>query len=274
LKKKIFKQVVKKALFFCFILAIISSCIPNEKVILVQNKDDDPALGLDTLIYTPREEYRLQPRDLVSITFYSNIEEAIAPYRQVTNDFLVSLGRAGGANSAIAGSQFLVDNNGFININTIEPLLAKGLTTRELKDSLEEKIRVEEGVLDIDINVSLASIRYTTIGSIGTGEKVIQGSEANILEAIANAGDISIQGDRQHIQIIRTYPDGLKFHEIDITDRKILQSKFFFIKPGDIIYVPPLKLREIGTGDSFTSQIGTVISVISSLLFFVALVRR
>jgi polysaccharide export outer membrane protein len=117
----------------------------------------------------------------------------------------------------------------------------------------------------------LAGIPYTTTGEMSSGQQIISGSEANLLEAIAAAGGFFINADRQRIQVIRNYEGGFKIHEIDVTQRNLMLSEFWFIKPGDIIYAPPLKLREIGAGDNFLAQLGTVITLIGAVIFFINL---
>jgi polysaccharide export outer membrane protein len=270
---------VKKLLGLVVLIVVVSSCIPNEKIILFQNKNDNEALKLDTLITPPRSEYHLQPRDILSINFFSNVETAVEPFRQSTADVLATTGsgqQGGGQAGQQGGRQslgqtFVIDNNGFLLINTLDPLIAAGLTTKALKDSLESVIKREKGVKDISVNVSLAGIRYTTTGEIGGGQQLIVGSEANLLEAIANAGGFTINADRQKVQVLRNYEGGVKWHEIDVTQRDLMLTEFWYVKPGDIIYAPPLKLREIGAGDNFLSQLGVVVGLISTGIFLISL---
>lgn len=272
---------VKRILGLVVLIAIVSSCIPNEKIILFQNKGGVDELGLDTLITPPRSEYFLQPRDILSINFFSNVETAVEPFRQSTADVIATTGSGQGQQGGGQGGQqggrqslgqtFVIDNNGFLLINTLEPLKASGLTTKALKDSLESVIRVDKGIRDISVNVSLAGIRYTTTGEIGGGQQLIVGSEANLLEAIANAGGFTINADRQKVQVLRNYEGGVKWHEIDVTQRDLMLTEFWYVKPGDIIYAPPLKLREIGAGDNFLSQLGVVVGLISTGIFLISL---
>lgn len=278
MKKKKFG--IKHLFAFLLILALASGCIPNEKVVYIQNKDDLAELGLDTLITPPREEYFLQPRDIISITFFSNVDEAVEPFRQTTSDIQVFQGiggqqqQQGVANGLNPGQNFVIDNTGNLNINTLEPIPVTGLSTSQLKDILEEKIRISKDIKDISVNVSLAGIRFTTIGEIGAGERIISGSEANILQALAVSGDLTLQADRERIMIIRKQGGGYKIHEIDVTRRNLFKSEFFFIRPGDIIYAPPLKIREIGAGDNFLSQLSAVIAIVSGGIFLISLINR
>ena len=267
---------VKKFLGLVVLIAIVSSCIPNEKVILFQNKGGVEELGLDTLITPPRSEYFLQPRDIISINFFSNVESAVEPFRQSTADVLPTSGsgQQGQGVGQSSGQTFVIDNNGYLLINTLEPLKAAGLSTKALKDSLERVISKGKGIKDISVNVSLAGIRYTTTGEITGGQQVIAGSEANLLEAIANAGGFSINADRQKVQVLRNYEGGVKWHEIDVTKRDLMLTEFWYVKPGDIIYAPPLKLREIGAGDNFLSQLGVVVGLISTGIFLISLTSK
>ena len=269
---------VKKFLGLVVLIAIVSSCIPNEKVIYSQNKGGDEALDLNVLIVPPRSEYYLQPRDILSINFFSNVDSEVEPFKQSTADIVARVGgqqgggaQGGGAQGGGLGQTFVIDNNGFLLINTLEPIQVVGLTTAELKELLEDKIWKDKGVKDISVNVSLACIRFTTLGEMGTGQQIIAGSEANILEAIAVAGDLTINADRQRIQVLRNYDGGDKWHEIDLTRRDLMLTEFWYVKPGDIIYAPPLKLREIGAGDNFLSQLGVVVGLISTGIFLISL---
>jgi polysaccharide export outer membrane protein len=62
----------------------------------------------------------------------------------------------------------------------------------------------------------------------GTGTKYFFQEHVNILEAIANSGDITITGDRKAVTIIRT-PTGTEMHDIDLTDINVMKSPFIFI---------------------------------------------
>ena len=236
-----FQLMLKKIFGLAILLVIVSSCIPNEKIILAQDKDggEDSPLGLDKLIIPPRSEYYLQPRDILSINFFSNVESEVEPFKQSTADVMpmMGVGQQGGQGGGQGGmgQSFVIDNNGFLLINTLEPILSTGLTTAQLKELLEDKIWKDKGIKDISVNVSLAGIRFTTLGEMGVGQQIIAGSEANILEAIAAAGDLTINADRQRIRILRNYEGGDKWHEIDVTRMDLMLTEFWYVKPGDII---------------------------------------
>ena len=264
---------LKKALAFVFLAALITSCIPNEKVIYVQNKEDDPSLRLDSLISLSRQDYRLQPNDILIINFYSGVPDAVQKFLPLAS----REGSAGGGTDPNQSggaylSGFNLDKEGNIEVPSLGRVKASGLTTFELKYRLEELIKEKDGIIDILVNVKLDGIRYTIFGEVGgTGLKNIQRYEANIIEAIASVGGMTLNANRQHVQIIRQYPDGVRFHEVDVTDRNLVRSKFYFLQPNDIIYVPPLKIREIGAGTTALENLAVIIGAISSATIIINL---
>lgn len=280
--KNILKRVIKQCFAFSLLLALASSCIPNEKVIYLQNKggEESPGYGLDTLITLSRQDYKLQPNDILLINFYSSSSEAVEKfYPLLLRTAALGVNQAGGGGNN--GQQNLyftgynVDRDGFVEINGLGRIQAAGLTKEELKYKLEEQIKQQEGVNDILVNVKLDGIRYTIFGEVnGPGPQTLQQYEANIIEAIASSGDLSLNANRQHVQIIRQYPDGVRIHEIDVTDRKLLSSPFYFLQPNDIIYVPPLKIRELGTGETGLATFSSIVGVISGTALIISLINN
>ena len=67
--------------------------------------------------------------------------------------------------------------------------------------------------------------------------------QINILEAIGEAGDLTIFGRRDNVILLRQIgPDKLA-KRLDLTSSKILKSPYFFLKSNDIIYVEPGKAK-------------------------------
>ena len=127
---------------------------------------------------------------------------------------------------------------------------------------------------ELFVTVKLPGLRYTTIGEIGSGVFTLFQDRVNIIEAIANAGDIKQTGDRKDVLVIRQYPGGQKIHHIDLTDLKAVESPFYYIQPNDIILVKPLKSKAIGTGQTAIQNITTISSILSVLVSTYFLTRN
>ena len=125
------------------------------------------------------------------------------------------------------------------------------------------------------MTVKLAGLRYTATGEVGRkGTQVLFQDRVNIFEALANAGDIPVTGNRKEVQIIRQYPQGQKIHTVDLTDRAVMQSPYYYIQPNDMIYVKPLKQKSLGTGTTAVQTLGTIATVLSLVTTSILLFTR
>jgi polysaccharide export outer membrane protein len=101
-------------------------------------------------------------------------------------------------------------------------------------------------------------------GEIGSpGTKTLFQDHVNILEAVANAGDITITGNRKAVTIIRQLSSGTEMHDIDLTDINVMKSPYFYLQPNDYIYIKPLKQKSWGTGKTGIESIGTIVTLLS-----------
>jgi polysaccharide export outer membrane protein len=55
------------------------------------------------------------------------------------------------------------------------------------------------------------------------------------------AGDISYNGNRRNVYIMRTYNNKTRVIKLDLTKRDILSSDLYYLQPNDIVYVEPLR---------------------------------
>lgn len=273
------KIVIKQTFTFLLVLALATSCIPNEKVVYLQDKT--LTIPNDSLIALSRVDYRLQPNDILLINFYSREETAVEkfypifarPNRVVQNFNGSRQGGNNGSDPYLTG--YNVDREGNIEINALGRVKASGLTITELKYEIERQIRETDGINDILVGVKLSGIPYTIYGEVNSvGPRLLRQYEANLLEAIAAAGDLTINADRAHVKILRQYPDGVRIHEVDVTGRSFIGTEYFFIQPDDIIYVQPLKIRELGTGQTVLQTFATIISVISGTAVIIGVLTR
>src|SRR5699024_9161143 len=82
------------------------------------------------------------------------------------------------------------------------------------------------------VTVKLSGIRYTINGEITRpGSNIIYRDQVSIMEAIANSGDITMEGNRNDVVIIRQYPTGQKIHWIDLTKIDAMNSPYYYYKP-------------------------------------------
>ena len=120
----------------------------------------------------------------------------------------------------------------------------------------------------------MAGFKYTINGEVGSvGTKFLFQDHVNIMEAIANSGDITITGDRKAVTIIRQLPTGTEMHDIDLTNINVMQSPYYHLQPNDYIYVKPLKQKTWGTGKTGIESFSTIFLLFTSAVSILAILK-
>ncbi len=259
---KIFKYIGVLAAFAFF------SCVPAKDLIYLQNNDDDePVKAVNAVALKP---YRLQTNDILSITIKAIDAKLVEMFSGSASPQQIQ------SEQSLYFNGYTVDDHGNIRMPVLDEVNVLGFTLEEVRKKIEERLNAEyfNEEANIFVNVKLAGFRYTINGEVQSpGSKVLMSEKVNILEAIANAGDITITGDRKAVAVIRQLPHGTEIHNIDLTDAKAMQSPYYYLQPNDYIYVKPLPQKVWGTGTTGIQSLTTIISVLTlvttTILIFV-----
>ncbi len=257
---------MKKIAIFLILAGILQSCIPTRKLVYLQDDGTQPAKEKTV-------EYRFKKGDQIYIDIKTR-DEALNKL----------LGRKGQNNvNAINGqnlyfTSYLVDKNGRIELPVLGKIDAAGKTADELKKDIQQKLLATQlrNPQDLYVKVLPAGIFVTVLGEVGhTGNVYLFKQNPNILEVLAEAGDIQLTGDRRHVTVIRTLDDGTKeIGQLDLTKRAAMNSPFFRLKNNDIVYVKPLPQKTIGTGTTLIQTLTTLMSITSFALSLYLFTRK
>lgn len=217
--------------------------------------------------------YRVQVNDILSISIKSTDREL----KELVEIFQPTEQSSGLVNTeSLYFSGFTVDLHGNIEFPILDKINVLGFTTDEIEEKVKQALldKYLKDVSKIFITVKLSGLRYTVTGEVsGGGVLTLFQDRVNIIEALANAGDIKDTGDRTDVLVIRQYPDGQKIHHIDLTDRVAMTSPYYFIQPNDMILVKPLKRKALGAGQTASQTITTLASIFSVLVSTYLLTR-
>lgn len=218
------------------------------------------------------EPYRLQVNDILYIDIKAENPENVSLFKSGANN------EAGGASKGegLYFNGYSIDRHGNIRIPYIGDLNVLGYTEKEVR----EKIEVELGKFLknpelVFVTVKLAGIRFVVTGEVGSpGTLNLMQNEVTIIDAIANAGEITGFGNKQEVTVIRKSLDGVKKYTLDFTKIDVFESDNFYIQPNDIIYVAPLKQKAWGTGTTGLQTFSTAVTILSFLVSSVLLVKN
>lgn len=261
------KRLVLPVLFF----VLITSCISNKRINYLQNLDGNSPIELDEFIpYAQVDyEYVLQPFDIIDVDFASSNQDLLRAFEfQGAN--ASRIGRSGGTSGAMDVfyfSGYSIDKNGYIRIPNLEPIKISGLTEAEAVEKVQESISYYFKD-EVQVKLRIGGIRFTTLGEFSqVGPKVILKNRATIFDAISMAGESSILARKNELFLIRQYDGGTKIHQINLNDRQLLASPYYFIQPNDILYLQPMKIRQIGSGENLTASLQLGVSIITAMMF-------
>jgi len=254
-------------------LFLLSSCISNKKLIYLQNLPDNDPIALDEFIPYADVDYIyiLQPFDIVDIDFASSDEEFTKAFSFQGARGMQAGAGAGGDIFYFTG--YTIDKDGNVEIPKLGKIIIAGISEEAARDKVQESINVffKEQVY---VKLRTAGIRYTTLGEFGSvGTKVLFRNRATIFDALASSGETNLLAKRNKLFLIRQYGGGTKIHQINLNDRALLGSPFFFIQPNDILYLEPMKIRQLGTADNLVSSLQLFATLLASGLLMYGLIK-
>jgi polysaccharide export outer membrane protein len=225
-------------------------------------QDKSTAGNENTVSAVESKPYRLQVNDILSIDIKAIDSKLVAIFN--TSD--ASNPVSGKSESQLYFNGFTVDDHGNIRMPILGEINVIGYTLEEVRVKIEKKLLEEyfKKEASIFVTVKLAGFRYTINGEVGsTGTKTLFQEHVNIMEAIANAGDITTVGNRKSVTVIRQTPTGVQMNDIDLTDVNVMKSPYYYLQPNDYVYVKPLRQKTWGTGQTGIQSIGTIITLLS-----------
>lgn len=258
-----------------FALLLSIGCVSNERLIYLQNLENQTPIEEDSLIFYALDEYRLQYNDIIDVKIQTNSEEMNGLFNLKTQQNIQAGQQLMGGGDVYYMTGYTIDRDGNIDLPLVGNVKVSNKTLAEAKISVVEELNKYIVSNDFFVRVKLGGIRYSALGEVRRpGKFVVLQDRMTIFEAIANAGDLSITAKRDEILLIRQYPDGTKLHRVNLLDRNIVHTPFYFIQPNDQIYAEPMKIREVGAGENVAQSLQLFVTSITAAALILNLVLR
>jgi polysaccharide export outer membrane protein len=191
-----------------------------------------------TQIENNKTAYRLQPSDILSVQIKSTTAEELSGVFNVASELHSMFANPG--NFYMEG--YSIDASGKISLPVIGQLEVGGMTVDEAQKLIQ--LNVNRYLRDATVVVRMTSFKVTVLGNVkNPGYYYVYNNRANVLEALGMAGDLTEFGNREKVKLIRQNADGSEVTLLDLTDSRLPESEYYFLMPGDVLYVEPLKAR-------------------------------
>lgn len=252
---------MKKIQYILPLILLISSCVTQQDWVYFQGESTKQ-------LKVQPFELRYQANDLLSINVSASDVDAARPFNlfvsspNTTNKF------------SLTGQQllqaYLLDEEGEINFPVLGKLTLGGLSRKEAITFLENKLQAY--IKDPIVTLRLTNFKISVLGEVNNpGTYIIDNEQVSFLQALALAGDMSINGKRSNILLVREEDGVLTKNYIDLSSDALFNSPYYFLNPNDVLYIEPnaSKVRSSTDALRYTSislSVITTLTTIASIL--------
>lgn len=257
---KYFNKITKLGIFTVVLTMMFASCVPQKKMIYLKDAQMAAANISQEYVNDRSVTYKLQPGDNLFIRVLNTIDERSAS--ALTGDY--SNRTYMSSDAAIYLQSYTLDEEGCIEMPLTGKIELKNLTIDEAKAKLQTEL--DKYVNQTTLIVKLSNFNLTVLGEVSRpGMYKVYQSQINLFEAISMAGNMTNFAKNDEVRIIRQTDHGSEIVTVDMGQADILASPYYYLKPNDIIYVEPMKIKQWGFTTFPYSTVFSIISLAATL---------
>lgn len=187
----------------------------------------------------------IHPGDVVSIVVHSRDPQLAALFNlSIQGTTIGQTARINGSSQAI--TPFTVDANGYIDYPVLGPIKVQGFTRDELASSIKKQLVDGNHCKDAIVTVELSNVYINVLGEVTLpGRYTLTKDRVTILDALGMAGDLTIQGRRDDVILLRHEGDAtITYHLNLLSFEQVASSPAYYLQQDDVIYVEPNDYRK------------------------------
>lgn len=218
----------------------------------------------------------VQPGDKLSILVGSKDPGLAYLFNlQIVGRYKTSQSDASLSTSQVAS--YTVDENGNIDFPVLGKLNIQGKTRSEVAAFVKKELIDRQMLKDPIVTVDFLDLFFSVMGEVNTpGRFLMDHDKTTLIDALSRAGDLTINGRRDNVLVMREEGNKEMAYRIDLTNiQSLYNSPVYYLKQGDLIYVEPneKKAREsTAAGNAFLQptlwiSLASLLTSVSVLIF-------
>ncbi|MGA0557747.1 polysaccharide biosynthesis/export family protein [Larkinella sp. VNQ87] len=252
---------------FVFLIVGFSSCISQKQITYFQSPVADSSATAQEI--TNRYVVTIQPNDLLGINVNSLNQEASSFFNPYAGLERTTFQTYNGQIPVTAAVGYLVDPEGNIQLPLIGKLKVSGLSSMAARDLIQEKLK--NYLKEPTVAVRFLNFKVSVLGEVARPSMFsVPNEQMTLTEALSLAGDITIYGRRDNVMIIRETNGKREFGRVNMNQRDLFKSPYYYLHPNDVVYVEPGKAR-LAYADRFYTILP---SIIGALSLIAVIIRR
>lgn len=219
-------KTLTKISLLCLFVNILTGCSTSKKIVYLQDIQPNVSMMVQEM-----QPIRFSPGDQVKIVIHSRDGEIVRAFNLLDNS-----GQGNGTHST-----YTLDKSGYIDMPVLGRVKLAGLSREEASNDIRYRLLESRMVKDPVVTISYAGMGYSLLGEVRSpGRKAIERDQITLLEAIAEAGDLTIDGQRDNILVLRTENGKQVPYRVSLLDTESLYSSpVYYVQQNDVIYVEP-----------------------------------
>ena len=237
---------------------LFSSCYHTKDLAYVSDAERDSAQAIINA-YTSS----IHSGDQLYIYVSSQTPESVIPFNEETNK------KADESSGDGLVTGYFVSEDGYITFPVLGKIKAEGISRDSLAHEIEHRLLSEGQVTDPIVEVKMMNFRVAVIGEVQSPQELhLESERLTIFEALAMCGDITMDGKRTNVGVVRETDGVVTVGEIDLTSKEVFNSPYYYLRQNDIVYIEPTKKkkRTATRNPNIPSYISLSVATISLLL--------
>jgi polysaccharide biosynthesis/export protein len=257
-----YKKIMKRNLLFALLVILFTTSCSKRNLVYFS---DLPESEEYKITVKNEVETKIQVDDLLGITVNSLNPESDVLFNSGVLPTVGANGGGAGSSKTIEG--YLIDKNGMINFPVIGKIKLVGLSKAEAVEKMTAELKLH--VKNPIVNIRFLNFKITVVGEVNhPASFVIPTEKINIIEALGLAGDMTVFGKRENVLIIREKEGVRTTTRINLNNKALLASQYFYLQQNDIVYVEPVKSKA-NQASLAPYRVSLVLSVVSILSIFI-----
>ena len=252
---------MKRLCHLLLLFALIFSCSSKKNILFLQDIESGDKFNYPFL------QHKIKPDDILKIDVSADNIESIRIFQN-------SIGiNSFNSRETISLNGYQVDHEGNINFPSVGKINVIGLTIPQTISKIRELI-INAGLMtEISVDVKILNLNFSVIGEVmRPGRYNFDDNNMDIFQALGMAGDLTINGKRDDVKIIREVDNDIEVISLNLTNSEFIKNNNFQIFSGDVIIVNPNNTRVKNAG--IIGNSGTLISLLSFLLSSIIVIQN
>ena len=226
----------KILLLILMVLAAVSCSTPKE---ISYFQDLQP--GVTELTITDPVEIKVRPKDKLSILVNAQDQKLTNMFNLPIVSQQIGQESTGSSGTSRGVSGYTVDTDGYINFPVLGKIKVEGMTREQIAEYLTRQLKEQELIKDPVVTVEFMNLGVSVLGEVNKPGRIsINRDNMTILDAISEAGDLTIFGKREKVLVLRQEDGKQRVYGVNLCSADhIYTSPVYYLQQNDVVYVEP-----------------------------------